>query len=421
MTPPPVAEDQSAGWPDRPVERPASEVRLAGLVLLALRSVAPAAVGLTLSTLLAEELGAGEVQLYLTDYQMLTLHLIFGSALTQEPALPQPMEGSSLGEVFLTQRPVVAPTSNGELSVLVPVTVRGQRLGVLRALLPARDDATATAIGPDARVDALRTAADVLAHVVIEASTGSDVFEVTRRSSRFTVAAEMQWQLLPGRAIHTPAYTLAGLVEPAPYVQGDAFDWSADGDALTLCAVHVSGHGQSAALLSTLAVTALRNARRAEIALADQTCLANQAVYAEYDGDRHVSALLMRIDPAGRAQVVDAGSPALLRWRGQSGERLHLDAQMPLGMFDDTPYTTQDVQLEPGDRLLIATPGALDATSPQGQRFGEGGLLRQLELTRTLPPQELARKVIAALVAHQGQALASDASVLCLDWRGSSR
>lgn len=311
MTPPPVADDQSAGWPSRLVERSSADVRLAGLVLLALRSVAPAAVVPTLYALLARELGAGEVLLYLTDYRMRTLHVVSGSTPTQEPALPQPMEGSPAGQVFLTQRPVVAARPSGDLSVLVPVTVRGQRLGVLRVLLPAREETTVT--GPDLVVDAMSTAADVLAHVVVEASAGSDVFEVTRRSTRFTVAAEMQWQLLPGRAVTTPAYTLAGQLEPAPYVQGDAFDWSADGDALTLCAVHVTGHGQSAALLSTLAVTALRNARRAEIALADQACLADQAVYAEYGGDRHVSALLMRVDPAGRAEVVDAGSPALLR------------------------------------------------------------------------------------------------------------
>lgn len=204
----------------RPVVRvdlsidPPARVRPARSVLLALRSVAPVAVVPTLSALLSQELGTDQVQLHLTD-QMRTLHLISGSALTEEPALPQPMDGSPAGQVVLTRRPAVAADPSRSLSVLVPVTVRGQRLGVLRGSLPGRAASTAMDPDPGPSVDALSTAADVLAHVVIEASAGSDVYEVTRRSNRFTVATDMPWQLLPGRAVSTPAHTPAGRREPA--------------------------------------------------------------------------------------------------------------------------------------------------------------------------------------------------------------
>lgn len=413
MMPPQDQDQDQDPWPRPPRTRTDGQVRLAGAVLLALREVAPAAVLATLAELLTRELGAEQMQLYLTDYQLIELQLIDASGSAQDQH-PQHVRDSPAGQVFLTQEPSVEPAPNDFRQVMVPVSVRGQRLGVLCARLPG-DGRPEQLLQ---RVEGLRVVADVLAHVVVEVAAASDVFEVTRRSSRFTVAAELQRQLLPGRAIHTPAFTVAGQVEPAPYVQGDAFDWSADPGALTLCALHVSGRGQSAALLATLTVTALRNARRAEIPLVDQARLADQAVYAEYGGQRHASALLMRIGPDGHADVVDAGSPALLRWRNGSAERVQLDAQLPLGMFEDSPYVAQDVQLCPGDRLLIATPGALHAVSPDGQAFGEDGLLRHLELTRALPPQEVTRHLIDALVAHQGEALASDASVLCLDWRG---
>lgn len=423
---PPAAQTQD-GWPDPGRPRTDGEVRLAGLVVLALQAVPPAGVLPRLRALLAEELGALDVRLRLTDHQLQALRLVTGAAPTDED--PEPLGDSVPGRVFLTQRPATARLDGRGVTAIVPVTLRGQRLGVLVAVLPDRAGAAPSGPGgrPDGAVEgvpaetlgALAAAADALGPVLIEVSRGSDVFEVRRRSARFTVAAEMQLQLQPGRAVSTPGYTLAGQVEPAPYVQGDAFDWSADDDALTVCAVHVTGRGQSAALLSTLAVTALRNARRAELALADQASLADQAVYAQHGGDQHASALLLRIPPDGAAQVVDAGSPVLLLQRDGAAERVVLDAQLPLGMFDDTPYVAQDLRLLPGDRLLVATPGALEATSPDGRVFGEQGLLEQLALTAPLPPQEVARRVISALVAHQGEELASDATVLCLDWRGA--
>ena len=106
----------------------------------------------------------------------------------------------------------------------------------------------------------------------------------------------MQWELLPGRSRIRPSFSLAGQLEPAYAVRGDSFDWSDDGDRLWLSAVNGSGEGVAAALLTSLATHALRNARRAGLGLADQAALADQAIYAQHRGEQHLSVLLMELD-----------------------------------------------------------------------------------------------------------------------------
>ena len=48
------------------------------------------------------------------------------------------------------------------------------------------------------------------------------------RTQRLTLAAEMQWELLPGRSRIRPSFSLAGQLEPAYAVRGDSFDWADD-------------------------------------------------------------------------------------------------------------------------------------------------------------------------------------------------
>ncbi|CAM5736476.1 phosphatase [Streptomyces badius] len=49
---------------------------------------------------------------------------------------------------------------------------------------------------------------------------------------------------------------------------------------------------------------------------------------------------------------------------------MELEAQLPLGMFEESQYTVQEFQVEPGDRLLLLSDGVYDAVSPIGRRTG---------------------------------------------------
>jgi serine phosphatase RsbU (regulator of sigma subunit) len=352
-----------------------------------------------LADALAKEYAITDVELLLVDYRLAALLPLPGG-----PPVTSP--GDPAWHSFDHQSEVTA----GPVTYL-PVTVRGERLGVLR-YGPAPDDA-------EARGE-LAEIATMLAHEIQAAGAGTDRYTIAARTRRLTVAAEMQWELLPGRSRIRPSFSLAGQLEPAYAVRGDSFDWAEYDGRLYLTALNGMGEGMSAALLTALATHAVRNARRAGLELADQAALADQAVFAQHRGAAYVAALLLELDLAtGVVTAVDAGSPRLLVLRtGQVAEQ-HLDAQFPLGMFETSEYTPQRFSLHTGDRMFVVSDGVFDAPGTAGG-YGETALHRFIRRTASMAPLQAVRSLLGDLRTFVGHAdLDDDAVAVCLDWTGS--
>ena len=119
-------------------------------------------------------------------------------------------------------------------------------------------------------------AAHALAYVVIANRRFTDLFEWGQRSVPLSLAAEIQHRLLPGSyTCEAGQFTLAAWLEPAGNVGGDTFDFAVERDTLHLSITDAMGHEVEAAVLATVLVGALRNARRAGVGLAEQAHRAN--------------------------------------------------------------------------------------------------------------------------------------------------
>ena len=298
----------------------------------------------------------------------------------------------------------------------LPLAVYGERTGVLAVRLPP-----GRADDPDLTRE-LMVVADTLGRALRLADTATDIYREIRRRKRLTIAAELQWELLPGRTCAGPEFSLAGQLEPAYTVSGDNFDWSLSRQYLTLSVSAGMGSGIGAALLTQLTVNSLRNARRSGAGPAEAAELANGIVYSQYGGKLHSATLLLRIAlSTGDAEVVDAGSPRMLRVRQGEIEPMAFDEQMPLGMFSDTRYRAQPLDLVPGDRLIIVSDGLYSARNPAGRLYGDNPLGSALRSARMQDPNETVRFVISDLLAHhEGSDLAEDAIAVCLDWTGAA-
>lgn len=98
---------------------------------------------------------------------------------------------------------------------------------------------------------------------------------------------------------------------------------------------------------------------------------------------------------------------------------MDFDAQLPLGMFEETDYVAQEFRAEPGDRLVFVSDGVYDVASPGGEAYGDIALARAIQSTRLLPAADVPRAVLRELNGHRGRPVADDdALVVCLDWRG---
>jgi serine phosphatase RsbU (regulator of sigma subunit) len=323
----------------------------------------------------------------------------------KEHAETLPLEGTVHERVLRTQRAVVAEGDEGA-SVFVPVTDRGDAIGVLELVLPEVPD-------EQMRAD-IEAAGHALAYVIIANRRHTDLFEWGQRTTPFSLAAEIQRRLLPSAfTCEAGQFTLAGWLEPAATVGGDTFDYALDRDSLQVSVTDAVGHEVGAALLATLLVGSLRNERRRGLGLADQTRNANDAVALHSAPGQFVTGQVMQVDLHTRqAQIVNAGHPFPLRLRAGRVEEVDLLVDLPFGVERGTGYRLQRFPLEAGDRVIFLTDGM------QERNAASLDVAAALGDTAALHPREVVHELGQAVLRATGGKLRDDASVVCLDWYG---
>jgi serine phosphatase RsbU (regulator of sigma subunit) len=228
-----------------------------------------------------------------------------------------------------------------------------------------------------------------------------------------SLAAEIQHRLLPGAfTCEAGQFTLAAWLQPAGEIGGDTFDFSLERDTLHVSMTDAMGHTMDAALLATVLVGALRNARRRGVALAEQARLANDALAEQASESQFVTGLLVRIDLASAtAGIVNAGHPPPLRLRGGRVEDVPLEADRPFGV-QRGGYRVQALPLEVGDRLIFVTDGMLERDA--------AGMNIAAILTAGIDmhAREAVQHLTHAVLQASGGQLRDDATALCLDWHG---
>jgi phosphoserine phosphatase RsbU/P len=132
--------------------------------------------------------------------------------------------------------------------------------------------------------------------------------------------------------------------------------------------------------------------------------------------------------PTRRLCLCNAGHPPPLLYRAASHEWSLLRSDrdltrrnLPLGILDLSDYQDFDIELEPGDCLLVYTDGLMEACGSDRRILGEDGLLEIAAGLKATEPKALAQSLLDEVGRRYPTALScDDVTVMVLQANGRS-
>jgi Na+/proline symporter len=274
-----------------------------------------------------------------------------------------------------------------------PITIEGQPIGVLSAF-----SRTAKGIFTDEFVALFGSLAGQIGVACRNARQTEGLITAREQERELQIAKQIQLGLLPDKLPRIPGIALAGICVPAHQVGGDYYDYLQRGDnLLDLVIADVSGHNVGAALLMAETRTFIQ-ARAQGIHRASEVMSAlNEFFYEDLTrAELFITMFYAIYDAAGRRlSFASAGHnpPILWRTNAMSHERLDADGLI-LGVKRGVFFEEKQVQLHPGDVLLLYTDGITEAENPAGIFFGEERLISLFAEYHRLPPQQIIDKLL---------------------------
>jgi hypothetical protein len=237
-----------------------------------------------------------------------------------------------------------------------------------------------------------------------------------RMQTELSLAQGIQQTLVPVVDWRSANIEIYGVSLPSTEVGGDLVDVVLLSDGSVFAYVtDVSGHGLPAGILMGMIKTAVRTQL---FDLPSPTAVferLNEVLPTVKEQHMYATCTALRIhqpgdDAPSRVDYAIAGQPAMLHASSDNATVSHLaDQQLPLGLLAGPPYLGHTVDLRPGDVLLVATDGILEASNKTGAEFGLDQLETVLSENLSQPLASIAGKIHAALsasyVQHDDQSL----------------
>jgi serine phosphatase RsbU (regulator of sigma subunit) len=305
--------------------------------------------------------------------------------------------------------------SAGELTALEPlapeclVPILGRENNLIGMLVLGQRRSEEPYSGEDKQLlDSVAAHAGIALENISLAEKMAERMEADRRTNQeMDIARKVQARLFPQKlpAMNTLEYT--GACIQARKVGGDYYDFlELRPGRLALVLADIAGKGVSGALLMANLQANLRS--QYAVAVDDLPRLlasVNRLFYENSDDASYATLFFADYDDSSRKlRYANCGHlpPLLLRACASSQaqesnvEWLRSTCTV-MGLFEDWHCEIAEVQLAPGDMLVLYTDGITEATNADGEEFGESRLLATLGSNFHLPVGPLLQAIVEAV------------------------
>jgi serine phosphatase RsbU (regulator of sigma subunit) len=229
-----------------------------------------------------------------------------------------------------------------------------------------------------------------------------------RLARELEIAREIQRYILPPATPALEGYEMAVEYHPAREVGGDLYDFEHDPGALQIVIGDVSGKSIPAALYGAVFSGHLRALFSRPHSPAEALEFLNNNLVARYQSGNYIAVTYCRVDPAdGSAILANGGMPFPFLVRSDSACRLQLPG-VPLGLLEGTKYDELRFRLEPGDTLVLASDGALEALNADGVFYDIGRFTDSIQRNAGKSTGDLLKSVYEEIRQFVGSAELSD-------------
>ena len=231
-----------------------------------------------------------------------------------------------------------------------------------------------------------------------------------RIDAELELCSTIQSAVLPATDLTGPnrnCFDIAAKMDPAKEVGGDFYDfYFTQEHLLHLTIADVSGKGIPAAMFMMQAKSVLRNMTEQGHAVEQVMMESNDILSRGNDAEMFVTAWHSCLNlKTGLLRFTNAGhNPPMCYRQGEGFKAVSQKPGMVLGVMAGLPYRYVELQLQPGDILLLYTDGVVEANNAAGELYGEERLLQVLNAQEYSSMDQLLKEVRADVDRFVGEA-----------------
>ncbi len=285
--------------------------------------------------------------------------------------------------------------------LIAPLITRAQVVGALLV-----DQGARPTHFTQHEIDVVMAIANQAAVAIEGARLREQAADKRRLDYELQLARQIQASFLPEACPIIPGYEICSLWQTAREVSGDFYDFVAlSHQRVAMTIADVSDKGMAAAMFMALSRTILRTMTIGKPTARDAVERANDVILADARSEMFVTVFHGILDPQQHHfTYVNAGHNPPFLYRAAERELTTVKGHgIALGVLPNITLEEHELDLHPGDVLLMYTDGVTDAINAQEEEFGAERLADLVAANATRSASALIDAIQRALTEFAGE------------------